>query len=82
MDYQTFNNSQQPQFAGFNNTSSAPSPQNALHPQAQQAFLHNQQSPYQYASNNGQAFAGGGGAPMNMNMMQQPMQPGGMQRCR
>lgn len=85
MDYQTFN-SQTPQFGGFNVTSSAPSPQNTLHPQAQ--FQQpNQHFAYGQYPGNGQAFPstggmvghgpGGGGAPMNM---MQPMQAGGMQR--
>lgn len=90
MDYQAFS-SQQPQFGGFNVTSSAPSPQAGLHPQAQ--FQQQQSAQFQYGqyANNGngtsQGFpgaggmvghgAGSGGAPMNM---MQPMQAGGMQR--
>jgi hypothetical protein len=87
MDYQTFNG-QQPSFGGF--PPSAHSPQAGLPPQAQ--FQQAGQSfPYggQQFAGNGQAFpntgsmvghgaGSGSGAPMNM--MQQPMQPGGMQR--
>jgi hypothetical protein len=80
MDYQAFN-SQQPQYGGFNVTSSAPSPQHALHPQAfQQPDQHFSYGQY---PNNGQAsFPGPATGGPQMHMMQQPMQAAGdMQRA-
>ncbi|KAF2822808.1 hypothetical protein CC86DRAFT_300092 [Ophiobolus disseminans] len=66
MDYQAFNSQQAP-FGGFNVTSSAPSPQANLHPQAPFQQPNAQFAYGQYPTSNG------------MSMMQ-PMQLGGMQR--